>query len=321
MEPKSYNELWMHREMLRDEVRSSTYQQAIRKAVRPGDTVLDFGTGSGILAMFSAQAGARKVYAVERTDVTAVTRELIAANHMQDIIEIIEEDMDNVQLPDPVNVITSEWMGGFGVDENLYHHVIQARDRWLAPGGRMVPAQVTAFLAPASDQSVDATLGFFRRQPYGINLDPIAIRTANEVHNAMHHVTGSTLLATPQPLWHSDAYTDTPETAAGPWTAELSFPITRSGTVSALSAWFSADLHGNTILTNGPDAPRTHWGRSVMPLLTPLPVTAGMTLHVRFACRPATHNLCHTEWSVSTDANQWQVHAGRQGCTASPGFH
>lgn len=321
MEPKFYHELWMHREMLRDEVRSSTYQMAIHKAVKPGDTVLDFGTGSGILAMFAAQAGARKVYAVERTEVTAITRELIAANNMQDRIEIIEEDMDAVQLPGKVDVITSEWMGGFGVDENLYHYVIKARDRWLADGGRMVPAQVTAFIAPAYDENMHATLSFFRASPYGINLDPIAVRTAKEVHNAMHHVKGKTLLAPPQILWHSDAYQDTAESAAGPWTAELSFTAAQSGIFTALTAWFSSVLHDSIMLTNAPDAPPTHWGRTVMPLTEPLQVEPGMTIDVRFACHPVDHNLCQTHWSVRANQSEWQEHSGFQGCTASPGFH
>lgn len=321
MEPKFYNELWMHREMIRDKVRSSTYQEAIRKAVQPGDTVLDFGTGSGILAMFSVQAGAKKVYAVERTEVTAITRELIQANGMQDRIEIIEENMDDVKLPAKVDVITSEWMGGFGVDENLYHYVIKARDRWLVPEGRMVPATVTAFMAPTFDESMHAALAFFQSKPYGLNLNPIASRTANEVHNAMHHVTGTTLLAEPQVLWLSNGYTDTVETASGPWQAEQSFVMNKSGTLSALTAWFSSALHEDVTLTNAPDAPATHWGRTVMPLEQPIQVEAGTTIDVRFACSPKEHNLCETSWAVKYGNTDWQSHTGRQGCTASPGFH
>jgi precorrin-6B methylase 2 len=321
MEPKFYNELWMHREMLRDQVRTRAYQEAIHKAVTPGDTVLDFGSGSGILAMLAVQAGARKVFAVERTAVTEVLRELVAANNMADQIEIIEEDMRSAQLPHRVNVITSEWMGGFGVDENLYHEVVRARDRWLEPGGKLVPATVTALMAPAFDESTNSTLNFFRSRPYGLDLSPIAMRTAHEVHNAMHHVTDAFLVAKPQELWRSNAYTDTLEEASGPWSAHLAFPVTQSATFSALTAWFSAELHEGTSLTNAPNAPRTHWGRTVMPLAQPLQVAPGMTIEVQFSCHSHGRNLCHNEWRVRTKETPWQHHAGRQGCIASPGFH
>ncbi|OGV79971.1 MAG: hypothetical protein A2340_13215 [Lentisphaerae bacterium RIFOXYB12_FULL_60_10] len=321
MEPKAYNELWMHREMLRDQIRCNAYKEAILKTVRPGHAVLDVGTGSGILAMFSALAGARKVYAVERTAVTEVTRELIDANGMGDRIEIIQSDIEAAQLPEKVDVITAEWMGGFGVDENLFHPVLQARDRWLKPGGCMIPGAVTALLAPAHDESVDQSLAFWRSTPYGLNLGPIAARTANEVHNAMHHVTGNLLLAEPQQLWHSDANRDTLESAAGPWIADQVFTANRAGTVSAVTAWFESELVPGVRLTNAPDAPKTHWGRTVMPLNQPLKVVVGTKVQVRFACHNNGRNLCHNAWSIKVGDQPWQHHAGRQGCTASPGFH
>lgn len=321
MEPKSYNQLWMHREMLRDKIRCNAYKEAILKTVKPGNAVLDVGTGSGILAMFSVLAGAGKVYAVERTEVTEITRELITANGMGDRIEIIQSDIEEAQLPEKVDVITAEWMGGFGIDENLYHPVLQARDNWLKPGGHMIPATVTALLAPAFDESVDRSLAFWRSRPYGLDLSPIAERTANEVHNAMHHVTGTGLLSDPQRIWHSDALNDTLESAAGPWSVECSFTINRSGTLSAVTAWFESGLTEGVHLTNGPDAPATHWGRTVMPLNRPLVVEQGTVVQVRFICKPDGPNLCHNEWSIKVGDSEWQEHAGRQGCTASPGFH
>ncbi|PWA72587.1 protein arginine N-methyltransferase PRMT10 [Artemisia annua] len=85
-----------------------------------GKTVLDAGTGSGILAKWSAQAGARKVYAVEATKM---------ADHALD-------------------VIISEWMGYFLLRESMFDSVIVARDRWLKPTGVMYPSHARMWLAP-----------------------------------------------------------------------------------------------------------------------------------------------------------------------------
>lgn len=63
-------------------------------------TVLDVGTGSGILAIWSAQAGARKVYAVEATDMATHARALVAGNGMENIVEVIEGSVEDITLPE-----------------------------------------------------------------------------------------------------------------------------------------------------------------------------------------------------------------------------
>lgn len=62
--------------------------------------MLDVGTGSGILAIWSAQAGARKVYAVEATKMAEHARDLVKANNVQDVVEVIEGSMEEVTLPE-----------------------------------------------------------------------------------------------------------------------------------------------------------------------------------------------------------------------------
>lgn len=128
--------------------------------------VLDVGTGSGILAIWSAQAGARKVYAVEATNMAEHARELVKANNVQDVVEVIQGSMEDIQLPEKglaflrfsklssnsvfvlvsclfdmywcaVDVIISEWMGYFLLRESMFDSVICARDRWLKPTGVM----------------------------------------------------------------------------------------------------------------------------------------------------------------------------------------
>ena len=62
--------------------------------------MLDVGTGSGILAIWSAQAGARKVYAVEATKMSEHARNLVKANGLEGIVEVIEGSMEDVSLPE-----------------------------------------------------------------------------------------------------------------------------------------------------------------------------------------------------------------------------
>lgn len=98
-------------ECLLDIRRTHTFQKAINETVKRGDVVLDVGTGSGILAMFAAKAGAKKVYALEITpDVASFARQNIIANKLQNIIEVVNIDVKNVSPLPPINVVTMELM-------------------------------------------------------------------------------------------------------------------------------------------------------------------------------------------------------------------
>ena len=160
-----YAEFEVHRTMICDRVRTGAFRRAIDSVVRPGDIVLDVGAGSGILSVFAARAGAARVYAVERTSAAVLAQELAAANGVAEIVQVIHGDVTDLEPPERVDVIVSEWLGGFGIDEGMLVPVIVARDRWLKPGGVMIPRLVTAWAALVHDRYLAETVEFLRRQP------------------------------------------------------------------------------------------------------------------------------------------------------------
>jgi predicted RNA methylase len=96
-------------ECLLDQRRTRAFEAAIRQAVRPGDVVMDAGTGSGILALFAARAGAQKVFAVELDpEVAAMTQRTFRANQEGRRISLISSDLRNVTLDRPVDVLVME---------------------------------------------------------------------------------------------------------------------------------------------------------------------------------------------------------------------
>lgn len=163
-----------------DTVRTGTYRSAIvqNPADFAGKVVLDVGTGTGILAVFAVQAGARRVYAVEASNMAALAERLVAANGLSDRITVIRGKVEEVELPEPVDVIVSEPMGFLLVHERMLESYMVARQRFLRPGGLMFPTTGTIFACPFTDQALyDEQLAksSFWDSPdfYGLNLAPL----------------------------------------------------------------------------------------------------------------------------------------------------
>ncbi len=310
-----YAQLSIHRLMVSDRVRTEAYQKALVATIRPGDVVLDVGAGTGIMGMLAAQAGARKVYCVERASIANVARRLVAQNGFGDRVEVIQAEVEDVMLPELADIIVGEWMGSYGVDENLLLPMLVARDRWLKPEGKLLPEIVTAWLAPVEDARLSEQISFWRSRPYGLHFAEVAEASVNEVQMGQHHVTGVDLLAVPRQLWATDVRAIPVAAVRQPFMAEHRFAMSRSGRLSALAAWFEASFPDGSTLTNAPDAAWTHWGRSVLPLCQTMEVSAGVPVDVRLTCEPAQPGYCHQQWSVRVGDGEWEHHDTRREAT------
>ena len=123
---ESYDNIGVHSLMLRDEPRVSKYREAIlnSKSLFKDKIVLDVGSGTGLLSLFSAQAGAKHVYAIEASDgIYELSKAIVEANNMESKITIIHGQVEKVELPvERVDIIVSEWMGMY---------LIVRKEKWI----------------------------------------------------------------------------------------------------------------------------------------------------------------------------------------------
>lgn len=122
MKDKSDNQYWSMTEgvfnCLIDTVRTKSFSKAISRTVSKGDVVVDMGTGSGILAMLAAKAGAKKVYAVEIDPNNIKTlRSTFKKNGFDNVIEVIEGSILEVLLPEKVDVVIGEMIATALIEE------------------------------------------------------------------------------------------------------------------------------------------------------------------------------------------------------------
>ncbi len=301
-----YDSLYIHRMMLRDDVRNQAYRKSLFENVKPGDVVLDFGAGSGILSMFAAQAGAARVYAVERTSIAALAKKMFEKNGVSDRITIINENIETARLPQKVDLIVSEWLGTFGVDENLLAPLLTARDRWLKPNGIMLPETVAALMTPIWSNEVEADMSFWRERRYDLDLTFLGDCAGDEMSWAKEPLTDDDFMSEPQTMWTTNVYEYSAEKARLPFRASLKFKTSKAGKINALIAWFKADFGKGTTLTNSPAAPKTHWGQYVFPLKKIHQVEKDSTVIVEYTCIPAEPGYSYHAWSVKLNDSNWE---------------
>lgn len=129
-----------------DENRTLAFQKAIKNTVRPNDVVVDMGTGSGVLAMFAAKAGARRVYAVEFDPKNIKTlRETFEKNGVAEIIQVLEGDVTQIALPEKVDVIVGE-MIATGVIEELQVYAMNNILSYASDNVRVILQQYNVFV-------------------------------------------------------------------------------------------------------------------------------------------------------------------------------
>jgi predicted nicotinamide N-methyase len=153
-----------HLAMLRDDARNAAFARAIGRAVVPGATVLDIGTGSGLLAMMAARAGAGRVVACEAHSAIAETaREIVAANHCGDVVRVIGKpaaalDPDR-DLGGGADLIVAEVFSDDLLNEGALATLHDAVARLGRPGARIIPAAASIRVALAWRDLAPVALG------------------------------------------------------------------------------------------------------------------------------------------------------------------
>ncbi|KAJ8751584.1 hypothetical protein K2173_016831 [Erythroxylum novogranatense] len=308
----TYAFLYHQKEMLSDRVRMDAYFNAIfqNKHHFHGKTVLDVGTGSGILALWSAQAGARKVYAVEATKMSEHARTLVKAHNFEDVVEVIEGSMEDIILPEKVDVIISEWMGYFLLRESMFDSVIFARDRWLKPSGVMYPSHARMWMAPIrsglgekkkSDyvEAMDDWYGFMEdtKTHYGVDMSILTksfeeeqrkyyLQTSLWQNLHPHQVIGTTAV-----VKEIDCLTATVNDILEVRSNFSSSVTLENSRLCGFAGWFDVHFRGSgndparqaIELTTAPSIDNgTHWGQQVFFLHPPISITEGDELKVSF---------------------------------------
>jgi len=256
-------------EMVADALRFPAYSKAIARAVTPGDTVMDIGSGPGIFALLACKAGARKVYAVDTESVVELGRQFASANEMSGQIEFLRGDSRQILLPERVNIIVSDIRGALPLFGQGILALNDARKRFLAEHGRMIPERDKLFAVlvetPESYERIIAPW----KSVGGMDLEaalPVVLNTLYKRQCKAEQVISDAL------EWHDLDYLNDANPRAS---ATLQFTCTRTGTVHGFALWFEAKLFGEIGFRTQPGTKDSVYGQVFLPLMEPVEVAAG----------------------------------------------
>ena len=261
-----------HLGMLRDEPRNSCYAAAIERLVRPGMQVLEIGTGSGLLALLAARAGATVVTCESNPVIAAAARAIVAANGFADRIRVVgklsTDLVVGIDLDRPADLLVSEVFGAGLFEEGVVASIADARARLLRADAAIVPPRAALRCALAGhdrlDRGVlDTVLGF--------DLSPFTSLTRPRRH----------LSNAPDPrvaLRSMPVTTLAVDFAGAPIRTlhDRVALISEGGRVDGIAQWLHLDFGDGVTYENPPfDSPLAHWAVLVHPFATPLETAPG----------------------------------------------
>ena len=266
-------------EMMADGVRMRAYEAAIARAVAPGDVVVDLGAGLGILTLLALRAGAARVYAIEKSDAIELARAVVSANGFADRVRFLAASSTDCELDERADVIVSETLGSFAVDENTLAFTIDARERMLRPGGKMVPEILDLHLAPVRAAEAYARFDSWSRV---CGFDYSAARDRCVSRMSVIDVGRGDLLGPAQRFARIDLReVDSPTLAA-----TRLFQMAKPGTLHGVAGWFEAQLCEGVTIDTSPSAAATHWKQALFPFRAPIEVVRGDVLELSLRVGP-----------------------------------
>jgi len=303
----SYSTFDIHKEMLQDRVRTLAYQTALEKnpALVSGSSVLDVGCGTGVLSMFAARGGAARVVGIDGSAaIAAVAEDLCARNGFSGTVRVVSSKVEalcdeaedaapgalealegTLGGPAEFDVLVSEWMGYSLLFESMLDSVLLARDRFLKPGGAVLPdvANLYVGLGAAGAEGLR-----FWDDVYGLDMGAVGgalreqgmrgtiIRVVDEADmlspGVKFHSLDLARMARDEQDFSSAEFCVMTKAGAEAEAEAAEAAEAEAATATCFVLWFDTEFSSRfctempAVLGTGPNETATHWAQTVLPL-------------------------------------------------------
>lgn len=274
------NALGEHIEYLTLPGRNALYRQAISATLHDGDTVADLGCGVGVLGLFCLEAGASHCWGIDSSEAIHLARDTMQRAGMADRYTTIAGSTFRTELPEPVDLIICDHVGYMGFDYGIVRLMQDARQRFLKPGGRMIPEALDLMVAPVSSDVCLQKAAVWGQDPVPEQYH--WLETLNRNQRFAYSFEPEELAGAPARLGRIDFAEDAPSL----FRFEAVLQIDRAGQFHGFAGWFDCQLAGDVRMTNSPlDPASIRRSQAYFPTLESFAVNAGdeIGITLRFA--------------------------------------
>lgn len=269
-----------HIPMMNDTRRNDAFEAAILSAIErvgPGARVLDIGTGSGLLSMMAARAGAETVVACEAVPIIAdMAQKIVAENGYDDRVTVhskLSTELEvGCELDERADILVSEILSSDLLTEMVCDTFEDAHARLLKDDAIVIPRAASAIGCLVESPVLDDYVFVDRISGFNVSRFSQFAAMKLPIHGTM---TDWTRLSADVELVRVDLMQKRHESELH----TLSIPVTADGMATGIVQWMHVDLAEGIVFENHPDGYTDGgWLQILHHFPQPIQVRAGETL-------------------------------------------
>jgi protein arginine N-methyltransferase 1 len=284
-----------HRTLIADQVRNDAFFAALKAVIVPGKSVVaDIGAGTGLLGLMASKLGAKEVYLFETAEVAGVAAQVLKANKAKHC-HLIPCHSTEFQDALSADIIVSETLGNYALEENIIATLADARRRFLKPGGHVVPEAIVQYVAPVVTPRIDAELRAWSEVGHGLDLGIAQTMSLNNAYVRLLQPADVLDGCRSAMIWDEiDLKSETRAKRRG----EAEWRLPRPATIYGFATWWKASLVPGIGFSTGPLSPRTHWEQLYFPLLDKIEAAPSEVVGVELRSNSSEEAGTHLAWAA-----------------------